>query len=303
MCKSIIYLMCLSIGFFLSGCNQTLTNDNVLKYPPIDNNEERYLYNRFDQKLLVYNTNLNTVVKAITEANFFQYEFPQQTEFYISGHSFDNDFEILQITDHKIQSLLTLNENEGVFPVANNEKYYIVTHSFYDINGIEIENLRKLCKFDQEKYELLDYENTSGLITKGVIDTDTLYYTVYNKDTDRYSLYSIDLTSTNNTPLLNLENLISDDLLLTNQGIWVSDNSTFYNDDKSFQKDILNYVHPDKNHIIQIGITQDNELVLKIYSIEKEVYITEVTNIVDFQTTSDSIIIYGNGFQKRIDLK
>ena len=136
-----------------------------------------------------------------------------------------------------------------------------------------------------------------------MIDTDTLYYKVYNKDIDSYSLYSLDLTDTRSTPLLNQENLISDDLLLTSQGIWISDNSNFYNNNKSFQKDILNYVHPDKDHIIQIGINQNNELILKIYNLENEKYITEVSNIVDFQTTSDSITIYGNGFQKRIDLK
>lgn len=196
-----------------------------------------------------------------------------------------------------------MKKNEGVFPVANNENYHIMIRSFYDSNNIEIENLRILCGFDSENHELFNYENTSGLITKGVIDTDTLYYTVYNKDIDSYSLYSLDLTDTRSTPLLNQENLISDDLLLTSQGIWISDNSNFYNNNKSFQKDILNYVHPDKDHIIQIGINQNNELILKIYNLENEKYITEVSNIVDFQTTSDSITIYGNGFQKRIDLK
>lgn len=301
MFKIIIYIMCMSIGFILSGCNQSLTD--LSKYPPIHNSDEKYLYNRFNQKILVYNTNLNTVVKEITENNFFQYEFPQQTDIYISGHSFDNDFEVLKITDKKIQSLLKLKKNEGVFPVANNENYHIMIRSFYDSNNIEIENLRILCGFDSENHELFNYENTSGLITKGVIDTDTLYYTVYNKDIDSYSLYSLDLTDTRSTPLLNQENLISDDLLLTSQGIWISDNSNFYNNNKSFQKDILNYVHPDKDHIIQIGINQNNELILKIYNLENEKYITEVSNIVDFQTTSDSITIYGNGFQKRIDLK
>ena len=93
--------MCMSIGFILSGCNQSLTD--LSKYPPIDNSDEKYLYNRFNQKILVYNTNLNTVVKEITENNFFQYEFPQQTDIYISGHSFDNDFEVLKITDKKIK--------------------------------------------------------------------------------------------------------------------------------------------------------------------------------------------------------
>ena len=36
--------MCMSIGFILSGCNQSLTD--LSKYPPIDNSDEKYLYNR-----------------------------------------------------------------------------------------------------------------------------------------------------------------------------------------------------------------------------------------------------------------
>ena len=48
--------MCMSIGFILSGCNQSLTD--LSKYPPIDNSDEKYLYNRFNQKIIVYNTNL-----------------------------------------------------------------------------------------------------------------------------------------------------------------------------------------------------------------------------------------------------
>ena len=140
--------MCMSIGFILSGCNQSLTD--LSKYPPIDNSDEKYLYNRFNQKILVYNTNLNTVVKEITENNFFQYEFPQQTDIYISGHSFDNDFEVLKITDKKIQSLLKLKKNEGVFPVANNENYHIMIRSFYDSNNIEIELPNEYSEYSYE---------------------------------------------------------------------------------------------------------------------------------------------------------
>ena len=48
--------MCMSIGFILSGCNQSLTD--LSKYPPIDNSDEKYLYNRFKDKKhdIIYHT-------------------------------------------------------------------------------------------------------------------------------------------------------------------------------------------------------------------------------------------------------
>ena len=39
MFKIIIYIMCMSIGFILSGCNQSLTD--LSKYPPIDKNKKK----------------------------------------------------------------------------------------------------------------------------------------------------------------------------------------------------------------------------------------------------------------------
>ncbi len=269
--------------------------------PSVENSNEILLYDRFDQRIFTYDTTTFSVIEKNKELNYFQYEFNQPfLNIFTTGHSIKNNFKIIEIKDNNINTLYTMKENEAIFPLAykdDNNIFFI--KSYYDSENSEIKDLRVICKFNLETKQLIEIEETKGLMTSdGTIHNNCLYFTTYNIDKDNFTLYKIDLF--NNKLSFILDDLKKSDIYNNGNELWLSDEEFIYSGDKKFDKKRFNYFYEGK--LIQIELNDKNSLSIYITDIQNEELEHYFDEIVDFRINDRIITIYGNQFIKEIEI-
>lgn len=294
-------------ALFIIGCFVTENSKSGLAkvqtevgYPEDINENEILIYNRFEQKLILYDEERKQEVRHAERPNWFQYEFDPLSDRYTSGNSFTNGFSVIEVNEKKqVKEILKLEDDEAIFPLACNEKYEIYTHSYYDEMGIEIDSKRRLCIL--ENGHITNIEGAKGLISKGVLKGSELYYSVYDKEKDRYTINRIDMNEPDAVTCVKSD-LICDAMIITKYGILYSDNDYFYMGDQRIKKMSLNYGFFESKYIYQIGINENNELVLHVFDLEEMEDIWVVDDIIDFEIAENEVIVYGNGFIERKSL-
>ena len=140
--KNIIYttfLFTLLLG--LTSCGNLEKELNAK-----ENNVNYILYNPFLHQLIEYDEKTGKDILWKDKDNQFQYQVPNSDDLYIDGNSLTNNFSLIKVTGNNIESLYNFGKNEGAFPISliDNKLYFI--HTYYDSNGLEKENKRKIEK-------------------------------------------------------------------------------------------------------------------------------------------------------------
>jgi len=94
------------------------------------------------------------VEKEMNIDNFMIYDFNPQYQYYTAGHSFDRGFSIIKLGDQQVQTLLEVEANQAIFPLAFSDKYLLFIESMYDETNSEIETDRKIVSYNESKNEL-----------------------------------------------------------------------------------------------------------------------------------------------------
>ncbi len=116
-----VYLFII-LCIILTGCN---SKDTLIPKPK--SNDSIILYNRFTQSMLSYNTKSCLIEEQINIDNYFQYEFNTKSNYFTTGHSINNNFEIIEVKNKKeVSPVYKLkNNNESIFPLASSNNNII----------------------------------------------------------------------------------------------------------------------------------------------------------------------------------
>lgn len=309
--KYCLVLFCLICIIF--GCNknevkeennrnsttiQNEGNNNITTFdwlPTAKNDNEILLYDKFDQRILSYDTKTNRIVTKNETINYLQYEFNDLTcNIYTTGHSIKNHFKIIEKEEKEIKVLYEMEENEAIFPLfyENYENMYFLK-TLYKDTGEEIYEERVVCKFNAKTKELAELEETKGIrICAATLVDKILYMTVYDSKVDKYELYQMDATIEKGIDIVS-EGLLSENIYSNNGILWVSDNTEIYNynnEQNCFAKRTLNYFSG--NQLLQIGANTNGDLQLIITDIKTNEIEDTIDNIIDVRISDGKIYVY-----------
>jgi len=298
--KTVSFLYALLLCLVLSACNINDTGNykSVDIYIKPVSKDSILLVDRFSQKMVSYNLKNYNVEKRMNIVNHMIYEFSPQAGYMTAGHSIDLGFEIITINS-VVQTVYSMKPNEGIFPVAfyGNDYYFIKTQ--YDKNGIEVD--RVLVKFDNENKKLIEFTNAHGLISYGTIIGNKLYYTVYNENSNNYSLYSLLRDDFNSIPELEKENLENGEIYSQGGVLYLTSKNSIISDDKEFKKESQNYFIGE-NYLVQYQIQKEGELYAVLINTDTGETILTAENIVDFTVSDEEIVFYCDGSVKKHSL-
>ncbi|WP_461201437.1 hypothetical protein [Anoxybacillus sp. TBDG-1] len=264
-----------------------------------ENKECKILYHQFTQKLIAYNLVTHTIEQQTNQPNYFVYAFPTKSSYYTAGDSISGNFSIFTVKGNEIEILYSGGKGEAIFPLANDESYYVFIKMSLDDEGREIS--RTIARWDERKKSLIEYSHVKGLISYGAIIGKELYYTVYNLDNDDYTMYALDLSNENNQPRLVETDLKAGQLYVIDGTLYRSDREKIYADNgRIFKKKSINYIDKENRLLIQIYPDKDADLVLDIIGVETNEKIASVKNVIDFSTEQGKVIVYSLEGKKEI---
>ena len=290
--KFIFIFILLTISILFSSCNN-ITQD----YDQIDDNQI-YLYHRYSQKIVKYSPDTKKITLYPKVDNLVQYEFSSSSNIYTSGHSTFNNFEIIKNNSNNIETLFKLNKDEGIFPLATNNKDYLFIHTYYSKDGDILKH--KIAKFDLDKKELYDYPNIDGFHPTGIILDNDLYFTRYEEDKNNYTLLKMNYLDLNSTPEILKENLETKFISYANDKFWIIKNNKLISENDSIDAGSLNYFH--NNFLIQIGSFNDTSSKIIITNINNKDKIYNKLYPIDFIIDENQITIYGNDYIDKVNL-
>lgn len=275
-----------------AGTNNIATFDWL---PTTKNEDEILLYDKFDQRILSYNTKTNSIVTKNETKNYLQYEFNNLAcNIYTTGHSIENHYKIIEKEEKEIKVLYEMEKNEAIFPLfyENYENMYFLKTLYTDA-GEELYKERVVCKFNAKTKELAELEETKGIrICSATLIDNILYMTVYDSKADKYKLYQMDASTEKGIDMVS-EGLVSEDIYNNNGRLWVSDNTEIYdynNKQNRFTKKTLNYFSGDQ--LLQIGVNTNGDLQLTITNTKTNEIDNITDNIIDVRISNSKIYVY-----------
>lgn len=275
MIKKIGFIFICLVLVAFSGCNKKI----------IGNNE--FFYNPYTQKMIKYNSELKNAELWSSTRNQFQYAVGNEN-IYVDGNSYSNEFSLIKLEKSSITKIYEFPKNEGFFPIGEkNGKIYFI-HSYYQENGNEDYEKRKLSVFDLSTKEIQEFSNTSGLIDYGIVGEKYIYYTIYDNEKDIYSLMKIKNTDTNQIPEVIKTTLNDGLLLLENDELYYSDGNKLISNNKEYKKESVNVFYG--TLLFQYYLNQDSQLCVRVTNtINNAVFVEE--NIIGIRIENNKVII------------
>lgn len=275
------------IIMILTGCGEDRP-DSIYNEVHL-NNDEILLYSLMDDRLGIYNTKEFTWSPLYDEANTFQYVFNNDSEYIVSGNSIENGFVLLQRSpDRKsLKKVFELNNDKNCFfPLASNGRdYYYVMY----VNEMSEVIEREIFTFTED-YKINSILKSNNMITAGVILNNHLYYTVYDRLTDNYDLFSMDMLDIGNGSIdLNIE-LQTRDIFSFQGNIYLSDYDNIYIDSITIKKEYINYIEGD--YIIQFYANSQHDIVCTIKKISTGNNVGTFLRPINYEIIDNEIIIY-----------
>ncbi|UPK44965.1 hypothetical protein [Paenibacillus pabuli] len=259
----------------------------------ITQNNSIFLYNISQQQMGTYDKDSFQWSPLYEQDNLFQYVFDHASNFVVSGHSIDNEFVLLQVSNDqkKINKIFDLNNDKDCFfPLAHDgKKYYYVLYED-EKNTEDIK--RSIVTIDQNN-NLQKIVSTNEMITSGVIIDETLYYTVYKPEKENYTVYSMLLEDNSQHSMLIKEGLETRELYKFKDKLFFSSESKIYNDEKSFDKKHENYFV--NNLLIQIYSDSNNDMICSVINAENKEVLDIYKNPINFEIHNNTLYIYCEG--------
>lgn len=292
--KGILMIYFFIILCSLSACQKTKVETSEPKednlnykknisvfYSPFENH--LYYYDEVDHKIKFYDARENT----------FQYSFTTPCQYFTTGNSTYNGFQIIEVKENQIQPIYAVKEKDkAIFPLAEADGRYFFVLADYgkdtpDENEIcELVN-GQLVKFVHSK----DHVYTNGAVLGG-----KLYYLVYEEQKGGYSVYCLDINSYEAKPKKVMEYIPKGAIYAINDDIYYEkdDRLVGMHSKASFPSGV-NIEYSPKDHLLfRLDIPKENKSFLKLTIVQtktqKEVYVTQ--NVLGYRLEKDDIYIY-----------
>ena len=278
--------------FLLGGC-QGISLSNQKEKKTTDNRKTEVVYSPWENKLLYYDTE-NIMVKYYNNTeNVFQYSFSTPCDYFTSGHSINNGFEILKVENGNINSIYKLEDNEiGIFPLVQYKDRLFFIMTFYK-EGLANESI--ICEFKGN--ELIKYKNTTDIISgDGAVINNKIYYTVYDSMNKEFSVYSIDIDSYNAYPKKIKCGIYEDSLLAISDELYYRENDNFksMNSDSLFKAGFIDQYDPQYNLLFQFNLSDKDQrfIELSVFNMDNLEEVYGNNNIIGYKIKDDKLYIY-----------
>lgn len=270
--------ICLVLVVF-SGCSKKTIGKTTVN--------DEFFYNPYIQKIVLYDTGLQNARLWNSSENQFQYNVGNKN-IYVDGNSSTNEFNLIKVEKSLITKIHEFPKKEGFFPIGGKDEKIYFIHSYYQENGREDYNKRKLSVFDLSTKELQEFSNSSGLIDYGVVGEKYIYYTVYDNEKDIYSLMKIKNTDINNYPEI-IKTVLNDGLLLLeNDELYYSDGNKLISNNKEYKKESVNVFYDAL--LFQYYLNQNNQLCVRATNTKNNIAFVE-ENIIGIRIENNKAII------------
>ena len=257
-----IFLIAFTLLLSCSGCGKNVK----------DTRKEIY-YNPYIQKLILYSNEDKNFGMWNSTKNQFQYSV-DNNNLYIDGNSINNNFKLLELRGNSIKKLFNFPNNESFFPLGRYGDKIYLTHYFYNDDGKEKIDKRRISIYDIKTSKFTDFKKTTGLIDYGVLTMNEIYYTIYDVKKDRYSLMKIRKEGINDAPEL-VRSELKDGVILANENeLYYSDGEKLISSKKQYKKEPVNFFH--SKILYQFYVDDNEQLCIRITNTQNNNVITEV---------------------------
>lgn len=308
--------MVLLILTFLSACGQTKPLDNPQEKPQdvvfieAANENSIILVQRFDGRLISYDTKTQQVNKWMNRYKaFFIHSNNPEYNYHTAGDSYDYGFSIISVGEKQITVELQMQSNEAIHTLAFSEEYLFFIKTLYQEPGVILDQY--VVRYDPAAHNIIEYRNLRelrhdgqrGSISSGAIINDRLYYSIYNEDSDTYSIYEADCADKETMPQIWQDNLEWGDVYSQGQDLYLSDKTSIFCGDKRFPRQAENYFIGDK-YLLQYVNTFDARLLGAIIDTETGKTVIQTTNnIMGVKVIDNEIIMYCEGAIERFQYR
>lgn len=226
--------------------------------------------------------------------NQFQYDIENNGDYFIIRDDENRIFNLVSFKNNVEELVYKFNDGENAYQVSQlNDKLYFI-HLYFDKEGKEFEEKRKIGVLDLKTKKIQDFLNANGLIVYSNIDDDWLYYATYNKN-EKYDIYRLNIKKDdlNIKPELVKENVNINGIVAENGNIFVWDRDFIYNifdENKKWKSGNTNYLK--NNKLIQLSTENSSIQNLKIIDILNNKTVFEKNNVFGLRWKEKSLKIY-----------
>ena len=297
--KKILYL-CVIMAFIISGCGRQPDyadeTENILDSFVLEDHTI-YLMNKYDDTVCLYDLEREKLVKKYLEKDFMFYGFGNDSEYYTAGHSFENHFCILKVADENLEVVYQMKEQEGIFPLAQNQEHMLFLREVYDDENNVTQ--QEIVQFDMENKTLTTLWVATVNVAYGAIVQDALYFSSYVEEKDSFDLYCVDLGEETFEITKQME--LNEGILYSDgKELYWQDNNELCSNSKSVKKGNVNYF-VNEDVVIELYIAEE-ELCADVVRIPSGEVLLSEKEFVSFEIQPGELILYCDGSVTRMPL-
>jgi len=277
----------------LVSCSGAAAADDL---PETIGADQTLLFRHASDHLVLFDTTQQTIAVETTRPQLFHYDFPTRENLFTSGDSTDNGFRILRVDGPQITTVLLADSNQGVFPLASDGSTFLFTVVDYtEADGAIVQS--RVARLEGE--QLVEYANIDGAVTAGVLLDSTLFYSVFQPESELYDLLRVDVSDLQAIPEV-LDSGLTEGDVYSYQGVLIADD--FYSPTGA----TLNcdyYCYIDEVHGLVLALYPNDSQDLSLDAIDLasgERRWSEAGDLVDFTIDGDQLTIYAVGAAPKV---
>ncbi|WP_152650355.1 hypothetical protein [Demequina aestuarii] len=251
----------------------------------------RYVFNPWDQQLVAYDPATGDVADTSGGRELYYYGFPTASTLYTVGDTVERGFEVVEVGEHEVTTVVAAAANEAIFPLATDGVQAFFVIYAYDEAGAE--QGRRIVRLTTEGGldTFASFSGPSELVDKGVLVGDILYYSVYDATTDQHTVYSIPAKDPGAAPAVVLEGLESGELYADEEVLLTSDGATVSGGEAEYACASLCWFYDELDILIRIS-TQEEELLLSVIRMEDGNVADAISGVVGFEVHESTLRVH-----------
>lgn len=252
------------------------------------------------QKLGVYDKNENTWKPIRDIENEFFYGFKEDWTYFTTGHSIENEFEVLKVKEGNISIIRREKNGECIFPLALDEGHYYFLE-YADNNSAKNAN-RTIIEYHNGKFtEVL---TTDKAICYGTIIEDVLYYSVYDTNRDSFDIYYVCLGKNDKKEQVYKTDISDGELFQYGKELLFIENGYICSKEngKMFEKKDYNAILDEEELLVQMYGNKEGDLQWEFIDMKNKKVLCTFKNIINYKVKNKILEIYGKDkvYKKRI---
>lgn len=257
------------------------------------------LFNRFTQRLVAYDPATSQVVPPSTAPTTSQYGFPTASPYYTTGNSAGTGFRVVRVEGRGVDTVVTLPDGEGVFPLATDGEVHLFTRSEYRADGRETR--RALVTLEGDR--LVEHPEVTGAVDRGAVLRGQLYYTTYEPSTDDWSLRRVPVADRTARPELVRTGLQGAGVHVHEGRVVTTTADRLVSGERSWPCVDLCWFEDAHRALLRLRVDEQAGLSLDVLDTRDGRLRATRGEVVDFAVEGATLVVYREGSVDRLDLR